>query len=225
MWKGGGRNPADPASLASARAEMVAQQLRARGIRDERVLGAMGSVPRERFVSPDLADRAYADAALPAALGQTISQPLMVALMTELLAVEPGVRVLEIGTGTGYQAAVLAAIGCRVTSIERLADLAAAARQRLSALGYAEVVKVLVGDGSLGSPGGGPWERIIVTAGAPRIPEALVAQLADGGRLVIPVGSRYAQDLVLVERTGEGTGTTSHGPCVFVPLVGADGWG
>ena len=214
----------DPDPHASARAAMVSRQLRDRGITDEHLLAAMGSVPRERFVDPDLVGRAYADEALPVRAGQTISQPLMVATMTQLLATRPGMRVLEIGVGTGYQAAVLAALGCTVTGMERIASLAADARRRLADLGYGGSIEIVEGDGSVGYPAGAPWERIVVSAGAPRVPDALVAQLADAGRLVIPVGTRREQELLLVERRGEAVATSAHGPCVFVPLVGEQGW-
>ena len=214
----------DDDPYAAARARMVETQLRARGIRDPRVLAAMASVPREAFVPVGLRDLAYADGALPIEHGQTISQPLMVGLMTELLAPELGDRVLDVGTGTGYQAAVLAAMDCRVISVERLPALAATARQRLAALGFADRVEVRVGDGSAGEPTDAPWPRIIVAAAAPLVPETLVARLADGGRLVIPVGSRYEQELVLVERDGSNLRTTHHGACVFVPLVGEGGF-
>jgi protein-L-isoaspartate(D-aspartate) O-methyltransferase len=210
--------------LEAARASMVERQLRGRGIDDERVLTAMATVPRHRFVDRDLVGRAYADEALPSAFGQTISQPLMVALMTSLLAAEPSMRVLEIGTGTGYQAAILATLGCQVTSIERVAGLAELARARLAGLGLGDAVEIRVADGSLGDSAGAPWERILVTAGAPRIPDPLVAQLAEGGRLVVPVGTRRKQSLLLVERRGGRVVTTDHGPCVFVPLVGEGGW-
>ncbi len=203
---------------------MVESQLRARGVRDPRVLAAMAAVPREAFVPGGLGELAYADEALPIEHGQTISQPLMVAQMTELLDTGPGDRILDIGTGSGYQAAVLAAMGCDVLGIERIAELAADARVRLAALGYGEAVEIRVGDGSLGAPMDGPWWRIVVAAAAPAVPEALTAQLADGGRLVIPVGRRWEQDLVLVERHGPRLRTTSHGACVFVPLVGAGGF-
>ena len=203
---------------------MVSVQLRARGIVDERVLAAMAAVPREGFVPAGSRDLAYADQALTIAAGQTISQPWMVAVMTQLLDLQPGRRVLEIGTGSGYQAAVLAAMGCDVLGIERLPELADAARERIEALGFADRVEIRVDDGSLGSPADAPWSRIIVAAAAPAVPDALVAQLADGGRLVIPVGGRRVQELLLVERRGAELVTTGHGPCIFVPLRGAGGW-
>ncbi len=204
---------------------MVARQLRDRGIRDERVLRAMGAVPREAFVPEWRRDAAYDDAALPIANGQTISQPYVVARMTELLAVEPGMRVLEVGTGSGYQAAVLAELGCRVVSIERVPELAAAARERLNRLGYGNAVTVRVGDGSLGAPDLAPWPAIVVTAGAPAIPEPLRTQLDPvRGRLVIPVGGREHQELLLVERRGDEWLERSDGPVVFVPLVGDAAW-
>ena len=206
------------------REAMVATQLRARGIADERVLAAMADVPREAFVPDGRRDLAYADGAVPIEAGQTISQPYMVARMTELLRVHPGDRVLEIGTGSGYQSAVLARLGCRVLSLERQAELAASARERLARLGYGEAVEIRVGDGSLGAPDDAPFEGIIVTAGAPRIPDALREQLAEGGRLVVPVGSRNSQDLVHVERRGDEWIERSDGPCLFVPLVGEGGW-
>jgi protein-L-isoaspartate(D-aspartate) O-methyltransferase len=204
---------------------MVATQLRARGIRDERVLAALLEVPREEFVPAWQRDAAYADEALPIPAGQTISQPYMVARMTELLTVGPADRVLEIGTGSGYQAAVLAALGCRVTSIERHAELAAAARERLVRLGFGDAVEVRVGDGSLGDPGGAPWPAIVVTAAAPFVPLPLREQLdPDGGRLVVPVGSRDRQDLIVVTRRGNEWIELNDGPCVFVPLVGEAGF-
>jgi protein-L-isoaspartate(D-aspartate) O-methyltransferase len=203
---------------------MVARQLERRGIRDERVLEAMASVPREAFVPGVPASLAYDDRALPIDSGQTISQPYVVARMTELLEVEPGDRVLEIGTGSGYQAAVLAWLGARVSSIERHADLAETARERLRAAGVSGV-EVRAGDGSRGDPDGAPWDGIIVTAAAPAIPDALREQLAVGARLVIPVGPRHQQDLVVVERRGEHDWVEwSDGAVVFVPLVGEGGW-
>jgi protein-L-isoaspartate(D-aspartate) O-methyltransferase len=225
---GGHRSQRDPGGddepYAAARRRMIETQLRSRGVRATRVLAAMAAVPREAFVPVGLRDLAYADEALPIEHGQTISQPLMVGLMTELLAPEPGDRVLDIGTGSGYQAAVLAAMGCRVTSMERVPELAATARERLLALGFGDMVEVRVGDGGAGIPGEAPWPRILVAAAAPRVPPALADQLADGGRLVIPVGPRYEQELVLVERDGARLRTTNHGGCVFVPLVGEGGF-
>jgi protein-L-isoaspartate(D-aspartate) O-methyltransferase len=216
--------PADPRTLEAARAAMLSVQFPARGIVDQRVLAAMAAVPRERFVPAESRNLAYADRAVPIGAGQTISQPLMVALMTQLLDPPPGCRVLEIGTGSGYQAAVLAAMGCDVLGIERLPELAEAARERMQTLTFGNRVEIRIGDGSLGWPADAPWSRIIVAAAAPAVPDALVAQLADGGRLVIPVGGRREQALLLVERRGAELATTNHGPCVFVPLRGAAGW-
>ena len=204
---------------------MVATQLRARGIRDERVLGALLVVPREHFVPEWQRGAAYADEALPIPVGQTISQPYMVARMTELLEVVAGDRVLEVGTGSGYQAAVLASLGCRVTTIERHPELAAAARERLVRLGFGDAVEVRVGDGSLGAPDEAPWRGIVVTAAAPTVPTPLREQLdPDGGRLVVPVGSRDRQDLIVVTRRGDEWLERNDGPCVFVPLVGEAGF-
>jgi len=203
---------------------MVAGQLRRRGIRDERVLEAMATTPREQFVPNVPASLAYDDRALPIDAGQTISQPYMVGRMTELLRVKPGGRVLEIGTGSGYQAAVLARLGAKVTSIERLPDLAETARAALREVGI-EGVDVRVGDGSVGEPEGAPWDGIVVTAAAPAVPDALREQLAEGARLVIPVGPRFQQDLVVVERRGPNDWQEwSDGAVVFVPLVGEAGW-
>ena len=203
---------------------MVADQLRRRGIRDERVLAVMAELPREVFVPGLPIGSVYDDRALPIESGQTISQPFVVARMTELLRIEPGDRVLEIGTGSGYQAAVLAKLGATVRSIERWDRLAETAREHLEAVGI-EVVEVVVGDGSAGDPAGAPWDGIIVTAAAPSIPPALREQLAVGGRLVIPVGPRHVQDLVVVERQSATEWREwSDGPVVFVPLVGEGGW-
>jgi protein-L-isoaspartate(D-aspartate) O-methyltransferase len=203
---------------------MVARQLERRGISDARVLDAMATVPREAFVPGVPPSLAYDDRALPIDAGQTISQPYMVARMTELLDVQPGDRILEIGTGSGYQAAVLAWLGARVTTIERHADLSEAARERLTALGV-EAVDVRVGDGSRGDPDGAPWDGIVVTAAAPSIPDELREQLATGARLVIPVGPRATQELVVVERRGPNDWHEwSDGAVVFVPLVGEAGW-
>jgi protein-L-isoaspartate(D-aspartate) O-methyltransferase len=209
----------------AARANMVSTQLKARGIADERVLRVMGEVPREAFVPDWRRDLAYADGALPIPAGQTISQPYIVARMTELLRPESGDRILEVGTGSGYQAAVLAALGCRVVTYERQPELASTARERLAALGYDDRIEVREGDGSVGDPAGGPWDGIIVTAAAPTVPDALREQLADGARMVIPVGPLDHQDLLVVERHGNEWREWSDGPCVFVPLVGEGGFG
>jgi protein-L-isoaspartate(D-aspartate) O-methyltransferase len=203
---------------------MVERQLRARGIRDEAVLAAMASVQRELFVPAEFAARAYDDEALPIADGQTISQPYMVAIMVELLRPRPGMRVLEIGTGSGYGAAILAAAGCDVLSIERYEGLAAAAVGRLAGIGRGSRVRIVVGDGSVGVAGEAPFDGIVVTAAAPAVPAALRAQLAEGGRLVVPVGPRHGQELILVTRTGDDFHERSCGPCIFVPLVGAGGF-
>jgi protein-L-isoaspartate(D-aspartate) O-methyltransferase len=206
------------------RRRMVEAQLRARGIGDERVLAAMAEIPRERFLDVDQRPRAYADEAVPIAAGQTISQPWVVAKMTELLAPQPGDRILELGTGSGYQAAILAALGADVTSLERHALLATKARERIDELDVPGSVNIRTADGSLGDPGGAPWDGIIVTAAAPGIPNELRDQLADGGRLVIPVGPRDHQVLTLVVRRGDHWHETPHGAVVFVPLIGEGGF-
>jgi protein-L-isoaspartate(D-aspartate) O-methyltransferase len=206
------------------RRRMVEAQLRARGIGDERVLAAMAEIPRERFLDVDQRPRAYADEAVPIAAGQTISQPWVVAKMTELLAPQPGDRILELGTGSGYQAAILAALGADVTSLERHALLATKARERIDELDVPGSVNIRTADGSLGDPGGAPWDGIIVTAAAPGIPNELRDQLADGGRLVIPVGPRDHQVLTLVVRRGDDWHETPHGAVVFVPLIGEGGF-
>jgi protein-L-isoaspartate(D-aspartate) O-methyltransferase len=203
---------------------MVERQLRRRGIRDEAVLAAMATLPRDLFVPPDMLAYAYADEALPIAAGQSISQPWMVARMTELLEPRVNIRVLEVGTGSGYQAAVLAQLGCVVVSVERHAELADAARTRLDELGLADRVRIVNGDGSVGRPEDAPFDAIVVTAAAPAIPPALPGQLVDGGRLVIPVGNQGRQELVLVIRRGETLERHDCGGCVFVPLIGESGF-
>lgn len=206
------------------RERMVSEQLRARGIKDERVLAVMGELPRHLFVEQAMADRAYSDSPLPIGEGQTISQPYVVALMSELLEVSPGAKVLEIGTGSGYQAAVLARLGADVHTVERIPKLCASARERLLGLGLFSV-HVKQDDGTLGWPSAAPFDRIIVTAGGPEVPPPLLDQLAVGGRLVMPVGgARRSQSLLLVEKTA--TGTTQRDICsvAFVDLVGAHGW-
>jgi protein-L-isoaspartate(D-aspartate) O-methyltransferase len=217
--------PEPDASFESSRAAMVARQLRDRGIRDERVLAAMATVPREAFLPVGQRDVAYIDAALPIGDDQTISQPYMVALMTELLDVGPGDRVLDVGTGSGYQAAVLAEMGCAVVSVERLDDLAVDAHERLRALGYEDRVEIHVADGTLGYPPRAPYRGIVVGAAAPTVPAPLREQLdADGGRLVVPVGPRHTQELTVVTRQGEQWAERAAGGCIFVPLIGAEGF-
>ena len=203
---------------------MVADQLLARDITNPRVIAAMDAVPREAFVSARDRAHAYEDHPLSIGSGQTISQPYIVARMTQLLAVERGDRVLDVGTGSGYQAAILAELGCRVTSVEREPGLARDARQRLEALGYGDRVTVVAADGTLGLAEGAPWDGIVVAAAAPEIPEALRKQLGDGRRMVIPVGTRQEQQLIVVERHGSEWLERSDGACVFVPLIGAEGW-
>ena len=218
--------PKDPKDPKDARAAMVRDQLRRRGVIDERVLAAMGAIPREAFVPDASRGDAYADGALPIEAGQTISQPMMVAKMTERLEVQPGDRILEIGTGSGYQAAVLAWLGADVTSLERQAVLIPLARHRLEALApdLAGTVVVREADGSLGDPAGAPWDGIIVTAAAPDVPQELRDQLGDGGHLVIPVGSRDRQMLTVVTRHGDEWHERPDGYCVFVPLIGPGGF-
>jgi len=210
--------------LAHLRAEMVEHQLRRRGIRDERVLAAFLNVPRHKFVRPQDLWVAYDDYPLPIGYGQTISQPYIVALMTELLALKGDERVLEVGTGSGYQAAILAELAKEVVTIERIPELARRAQRVLTDLGYRNVT-VLVGDGSLGAPDFAPFDAIIVTAAAPHPPKALLEQLKDGGRLVIPIGDRTLQELIRFVRKGDEWQEEKHGPCLFVPLIGKNGWG
>jgi protein-L-isoaspartate(D-aspartate) O-methyltransferase len=202
---------------------MVTQQLRARDIRDERVLEAMRRVPRELFVPEELRPRAYEDAALPIGAGQTISQPYMVAAICQALALRGGERVLDVGTGSGYQAAVLAELAAEVHTIERVPELAEQARRALEAAGYGDV-RVHVGDGTLGVPEAAPFDAVAIAAAAPGIPESVYEQLAPRGRLVLPVGSRRAQQLQLVVRSPEGPATVRSVPCRFVPLVGEEGF-
>jgi len=206
-------------TFTRSRLQMVEHQLRARGIADAAVLRAMEKVPRHRFVSPALESQAYSDRALPIEEGQTISQPYIVALMTELAELRGGERVLEVGTGSGYQAAVLAEIVKEVYTIEILPGLATGATARLKQFGYPRV-QVRAGDGYLGWPEAAPFDAIIVTAGATHIPQPLVAQLAEGGRLVIPVGpSSDRQDLILGRKTGGLFSTRVIAPVRFVPLI------
>lgn len=207
----------------SLRLRMVERQIRARGVRDERVLEAMRKVPRHVFVPPDLVDEAYEDHPLSIGKGQTISQPYMVALMTEALELEGNEKVLEVGTGSGYQTAILAELAREVYSIERIPELAREAERRLEDLGYTNV-HIKVGNGTLGWPEEAPFDAIMVTAGAPKVPGPLKAQLADGGRLVIPVGSEFHQILYRIRRRKDTFSEEALTSCVFVPLVGEEGW-
>jgi len=206
-----------------ARAQMVAGQLERRGVREPRVLDAMRHVPRHLFVPPDQRAGAYEDRALPIGNGQTISQPYMVAIMSAALGPVAGARVLEVGTGSGYQAAVLAELAAEVITIERRPELGETARQTLASLGCTNIT-VIVGDGSLGHPACAPYGGIVVTAGAPSVPASLKAQLAEGARLVVPVGSQEHQHLLVVERTGDTFVEIRAEACVFVPLIGCEGW-
>jgi protein-L-isoaspartate(D-aspartate) O-methyltransferase len=212
-----------PDTLAQARARMVEEQLRSRGIRDPRVLAAMGKVPREEFISSEDFRDAYGDHPLPIGAGQTVSQPYIVAAMVEALDLRPTDRVLEVGTGTGYEAAILAELATEVWTVERHQELASKAREILARLGYANA-HVVHGDGSLGLAEQAPFDKILVAAAAPRIPESLVVQLVDGGRLVVPVGTRYEQQVHIARKKGGEIVVTTHDLCRFVPLVGAEGW-
>jgi len=211
-------NPPDP--YCKARLRMVANQLRDRGIRDERVLEAMATVPRHEFVPPEAWGQAYDDHPLPIGGGQTISQPYIVALMIEALAAEAGDTVLEIGTGTGYEAAVLSCIAARVLTVERIESLASLARANFTRLGY-DNIEVILGNGSEGLPDSAPFKRIIVAAAAAAVPDALLRQLDENGRLVVPVGSYDQQELQLLRKAAGQIIKTSLGGCRFVPLVGS----
>jgi protein-L-isoaspartate(D-aspartate) O-methyltransferase len=211
------------ARFAAARRQMVERQLARRGISDERVLAAMGRVPREAFVPADLAEFAYDDNPLPIAEGQTISQPYVVALMAEAARIKPGARVLEVGAGSGYAAAVLGELAADVVTIERHGALADGARAALSRLGYSNV-EVIEGDGSRGMPERAPFDAILVAAGAPTAPESLKRQLTEGGRLVIPVSVNSHQDLRVFIKKGDSYAEEDLGPVRFVPLVGEEGW-
>ena len=202
---------------------MVERQLRARDIVDEGVLSAMERVPRELFVPESERARAFEDAALPIGHGQTISQPYMVARICEALEVRQGQRVLDVGTGSGYQAAVLAELGAEVVTIERIPELAEQARVNLAAAGY-DKVEVVVGDGTLGVPERAPFDGIAVAAAAPGLPETLYEELRPGGRLVVPVGGPRAQRLEVIVRSPEGPAVVHSVPCRFVPLVGKEGF-
>jgi protein-L-isoaspartate(D-aspartate) O-methyltransferase len=205
------------------RCEMIETQLRRRGVNDTRVLATMSAVPREEFVPQQFRQKAYEDAPLPIGEGQTISQPYMVATMTAALRLQGGERVLEIGAGCGYQAAILSRLAESVFTIECRSELAASAAERLSRLGYANV-HVHCGDGTLGLPELAPFDAILVAAAAPQVPEPLRAQLAECGRLIVPVGGAEDQELQLIEREGNAFCKTVLDGCRFVPLVGYYGW-
>lgn len=213
--------PEDPRE--GERIAMVETQVGARGVRNPRVLAAMRKVPRHLFVPALYQGAAYRDSPLPIGQGQTISQPYIVGLMTELLEVSPGDRVLEIGAGSGYQAALLAELGALVITIERLPEVAGLARENLQRAGVAGV-QVIVGDGTEGYPQKAPYKAILITAATPEVPEPLLSQLDEGGRLVAPVGSRDIQELVRLEKSGGHITRSTYGGVVFVPLLGRHGW-
>jgi len=210
-------------AFADRRARMVERQLRRRGIANERVLAAMGAVPREAFLPASLRHRAYADSALPIGEGQTISQPWIVAAICQALELHGEERVLEVGTGSGYSAAVLARLAAEVVSVERQESLAATARLTLTELAV-ENVEVRLGDGSRGVPERAPFDGIAVHAAAPAPPPALLSQLAEGGRLVVPIAAGEAEMLTVLRRRGDGVESETIGPCRFVPLIGEEGY-
>jgi protein-L-isoaspartate(D-aspartate) O-methyltransferase len=217
------RPPGATPDFAAARARMVEQQLRRRGIADARVLAAMGEVPREAFVLPRQRSHAYADSALPIGESQTISQPWIVAAICQALELRGAERVLEIGTGSGYSACVLSLLASEVVSVERHASLAREAGAVLRELGVSNV-ELVVGDGSAGLPERGSFDAIAVHATAPKPPPGLLAQLADGGRLVIPIATKADDLLTLLRRKGDQIETAAIGPCRFVPLIGTEGF-
>ena len=212
------KDPFEPARL-----EMIEDQIVSRGIKDENVIRAMKNVPRHLFVNPTMKNRAYIDSALPLSSGQTISQPYIVAFMTEALQLNGDERVLEIGTGSGYQAAVLAEIVQKVFTIERYPELAVKARNLLENMGYNNII-VSSGDGTLGWPKFAPYDRIIVTAGAPEVPIILLDQLTDDGLMVTPVGDKHRQEMQIIRKEGDSYSVIKSIGCLFVPLVGIYGW-
>lgn len=216
--------PATEIDFMRLRERMVEYQLRRRGIRDERVLAAMSEMPRHEFVPHECLEEAYEDHPVPIGESQTISQPYMVAAMTEVMELEGHERVLEVGTGSGYQAAILARLARTLYTIEKNAALARSAEERLARLGFKNVIS-LVGDGTLGYAEAAPFDAILVTAGAPSIPQPLKDQLAEGGRLVIPVGEMHSQELFQVKRIGGQFLERGVNFCRFVPLIGRYGWG
>jgi protein-L-isoaspartate(D-aspartate) O-methyltransferase len=215
----------EPTKFKDARERMVDEQLKDRGISDEAVLDAFRSVPRQLFVNESHRSKAYKNRALPTGSGQTISQPYMVAYMTEKLDLKPGQDVLEVGTGSGYQTAILLELGTTVYTIEAVEALSRRAQETLAEAGYTDNVYFKVGDGTLGWPDKAPYDRTIVTAGAPEVPGPLKEQSAESAKIVIPVGSKTKQSIELLERIG-GRGWTQKSltNCVFVPLVGDEGW-
>jgi protein-L-isoaspartate(D-aspartate) O-methyltransferase len=212
-----------PTDYAVARRRMVEEQLRRRGIHDPRVLRIMAAVPRHLFVDPAFVGRAYSDHALPIGQEQTISQPYMVALMTQALELQGEEKVLEIGTGSGYQTAMLAELADRVFTIERIPEIGIAARERLTAMGYSSII-YRIGDGTVGWREMAPFDRVIVTAGAPQVPPFLEEQLRVGGWGIVPVGDAANQNLVRVTRTEQGLKEEVLCSCTFVPLIGKEGW-
>lgn len=212
-----------PFPRADERKRMVEYQIAVRGIHDQATLSAMKEIPRHLFVPPPYDKSAYEDCPLPIGNGQTISQPYIVALMTELLALQPTNNVLEIGTGCGYQAAVLATLVRTVTSIERIPEVAELAKANLAAIGIKNV-DVIMGDGTLGFTQNAPYDGIIITAATPSVPRPLIEQLAEGGRLIAPVGGRDIQELIRIIRKGESFKEEHHGGVRFVPLIGKCGW-
>lgn len=208
---------------AILRKRMVQEQLISRGIKDPKVLGAFSKIERHKFVPEKLKESSYADFPLPIQEGQTISQPYIVALMTESLGLTGNDKVLEIGTGSGYQTAILAELAKEVYSVERFVILAESARSLLGELGYTNI-KIKVGDGTLGWEEAAPFNRIIVTAAAPKIPSPFIEQLSENGRLILPLGETFSQVLTLVEKRGKEIKCTEICGCVFVPLLGKYGW-
>jgi protein-L-isoaspartate(D-aspartate) O-methyltransferase len=212
-----------PDKFLRQREEMVKRQIEARGIADPKVLAALRCVPRHLFVSDALRDQAYGDFPLPIGEQQTISQPYIVAEMTQALQLSENDRVLEIGTGSGYQAAVLAEIAYRVYTVERIHSLLVNARRLFDQLRYHNII-TRYGDGTRGWPEEGPFDAIIITAGAPQVPQALMAQLAVGGRMIVPVGDQHSQDLIKIFKDEKGINQANLGGCRFVKLVGEQGW-
>jgi len=213
----------EPDQWETTRRRMVETQIAARGVKDERVLAAMTDIPRHLFVPSTFREAAYNDSPLPIGKGQTISQPYIVGVMTELLMVKPEDRVLEIGSGSGYQAAILGKLAKSVITIERIPEVADLARENLSSVGITNVT-VITGDGTIGYPGDAPYDAILITAATPSVPPPLIDQMAEGGRLVAPVGSRDLQELVRLTRKEGRTTRELFGGVVFVPLLGEYGW-